>query len=1238
MTTGKALDGKPYAGNPHVRFDEGEVASCTAEGSLLYRTVIKTLNAGTARRSVLFAVAVVSVVSTFATVVVPKGEVLPNNSTINEDTVVEELNLASNMAYTVISTATLTIKNVTGGAFRFTAQGYGTVVFEKIDNTEMELNVLSTAHVKFRAVERPAACDNAFFHVDASDETTMSFSSFNGTNFVTRWNDVRGDGRPYAEKNSNANCKGYPFTVNGYLNGRPVVDFGTLWQSGGLRGVGASQVWSEACARPVEVFAVIGDTEDSSANVSGIGGQQYRNNSWYGCTNSTTGYRGNGDVGTTCEILHANALINSRARAAFTVDGEAVTATSFRPSADSMHLVSWYATDSAYINGTGSADAPMNAFASERNGELGGIRIAEYIVFTNAVLSAADRTEVSSYLIRKWSTADSCDFTLASLRLAASDTSSAELILSGGAKVSVGTFLNEGSVTGNGTVVAAREERSAISLSGNRTIDVPDGSTNIVNRLDDTGYMLVKKGGGTLVINAADAAKVRVSVEDGTLEFKAVPDEAPAALAKAWFHVDAGVASSLTVSAGDGGTNYVTKWADVRGEGHPYAERTIGKHDPFISGTALNGLPVVDFGTTWNRGKTDGYGAALQWSEAIERPMEIFIVEQHNSDMESAIINATGEESDKTRVRNQTLLGSTGTSYPLLTGNPDGSNSVSVIGTSATLAGNSYAAQLTVDLESKGAARTAAYHPGYGFHVYGIYMSGSTYLSDTSYKATIDAFACERGNIYGGQRIAECIVYSNLLTAAEREAVNTYLYNKWKNEIAVGELEVKSGASVSVPDGSTVRVRILHGEMPAVSGGRLEADLQVGTSLVASSSVTYDPLASADAWFHVDANAADSLVSEVREDGTNYVTRWSDVRGAGIYAEQTIGKNGHDPYMADGALNGLPAVDFGTTWNTAKTDGYGAALKWSETLERTMEIFVIEQHNGDMASTISGSSSTGPTVRNQSIIGVNGAGYTSNAPFLPGNPDGENDSVSVIGAGAMVSSDNYVGRLSVDLQDKGNAKTSNYHPGYDFHLYNVYVTGSKYLSDVDAALALPLNAFACERGNIYGGQRIAECLVFDRVLSADERTFYGNLLYAKWFAGAGAPVEYANATVPAGVTLGMPYQALTLSGNLEIGGCLKATSVAPAAITVTGLGASVDGRLDLGTSGGVITLPGTEWDSLAYGEYRLIGASSVSGSIANWTVTMPDCPKKVAGSPVARDDGIYVSISRRTTGIRIIIK
>jgi len=39
VTTGKALNGKPYAGNPHVRFDEGEAASTATSrrGSLLYK-------------------------------------------------------------------------------------------------------------------------------------------------------------------------------------------------------------------------------------------------------------------------------------------------------------------------------------------------------------------------------------------------------------------------------------------------------------------------------------------------------------------------------------------------------------------------------------------------------------------------------------------------------------------------------------------------------------------------------------------------------------------------------------------------------------------------------------------------------------------------------------------------------------------------------------------------------------------------------------------------------------------------------------------------------------------------------------------------------------------------------------------------------------------------------------------------------------------------------------------------
>ena len=57
MATGKALDGKPYAGNPHVRFDEGEVAPATTprRGSLLYnREKTKVLDLDAERSSLVF--------------------------------------------------------------------------------------------------------------------------------------------------------------------------------------------------------------------------------------------------------------------------------------------------------------------------------------------------------------------------------------------------------------------------------------------------------------------------------------------------------------------------------------------------------------------------------------------------------------------------------------------------------------------------------------------------------------------------------------------------------------------------------------------------------------------------------------------------------------------------------------------------------------------------------------------------------------------------------------------------------------------------------------------------------------------------------------------------------------------------------------------------------------------------------------------------------------------------------
>ena len=58
--TNAALRGKPDAGNPHVRFDEGEVASATTprRGSLLYTATVHSIvnfARGNARERALYA-------------------------------------------------------------------------------------------------------------------------------------------------------------------------------------------------------------------------------------------------------------------------------------------------------------------------------------------------------------------------------------------------------------------------------------------------------------------------------------------------------------------------------------------------------------------------------------------------------------------------------------------------------------------------------------------------------------------------------------------------------------------------------------------------------------------------------------------------------------------------------------------------------------------------------------------------------------------------------------------------------------------------------------------------------------------------------------------------------------------------------------------------------------------------------------------------------------------------------
>ena len=711
--------------------------------------------------------------------------------------VVGTLDLSADQTLDLADGLVTVVSNLTGGAHTLTVQGTGRLVVYRFSNPDARLVVGTGVTLEARCAV-PAVCSKAFFHVDACAVDTLTFSPKNGTNLVSKWADVRGAGYPYASNVSGVPHANMPFITSCHYNGRDVMDFGSIWQSNNLQGWGGMLEWSSSAsgvARPIEVFMAAGDTPDAKAGVDGDGGS-HRNNTLFGCSTSVaTGVRGNGTSGGTSQLLLSGAPLASHAKMSFTVDGEARTATSYQLP-DGMHVISCYATDAGYIDGTGTITANINFFARERSNIYGGLRIGEYIVFTN-LLSAAERADVNDYFTAKWRTQQS----VASLTLAAGST----VVLPDGMNLlATENYEDDGAtITGPGRLTPTGSVHiPEWTLNGDETIDVPAGATCTIDVLKGSGGLLTKSGGGSLVISLVKSANARFAVTEGALTIP--PMAAPtcdAIFADAYFHVDASAASSFVTTV-ENGTNFVSCWNDVRGSGHPYATKPNNKPSPWIGSDETTGKPVVDFGTTKNNStRTDGYGATLTWSESVTRPMDIFIVERHNADMRQIIIDAAeAGYSGLVYYRNQALLGyASSGSAGFLPGEPAlGHDSVAIIGYGSPLRSTAdVRCRVDAGVEMSN-AEARQYYPGYDQHVYGFYPTKNDYITGTS-EIKFNAFASERGNVLGGQTLAEVVIFTNLLTAAQRDAVNTYLTLKWKPSV----FEDLTQADVAVVNGAT---------------------------------------------------------------------------------------------------------------------------------------------------------------------------------------------------------------------------------------------------------------------------------------------------------------------------------------------------------------------------------------------------------------------------------------------------
>ena len=427
---------------------------------------------------------------------------------------------------------------------------------------------------------------------------------------------------------------------------------------------------------------------------------------------------------------------------------------------------------------------------------------------------------------------------------------------------------------------------------------------------------------GTLAVDDLSSFKPDLLLQSVTrLALKKLADEAvtpPVAGPALW--MDASAPGSVVVD----GSGRVASWSDVRGGEGVVA--TPWLESPTLMANALNGRPVVDFGTAGSR-------QALQWNREVTGIKAVFIVlgsQETGGCLLGAKpgcatsylrgfnpINAVGNSA--ANAATYRLHKSNG----LVPFNPSGTYRVAVNGTAVDLAGSGMSG---------------------GYDVY------TVSLPSLNYKASAFAFDAENdadgARLSGGQRLAEVLVYTNALTAAQCSAVEGYLMKKWFDKDREGygpgrvnSLVVGGTPSICSLDGTPLRVGNLagNGTLALETGTDLTANwistnqafaLQDGTTLrVQARTVPSAPnLDGALLW--LDAADADSFTLE----GDGNVREWKNKAPNSIPSVTAGPEAPVLPVRAQDA-NGRWLVDFGSIGN-------GCALRCATNLW-TRSLFMV---------------------------------------------------------------------------------------------------------------------------------------------------------------------------------------------------------------------------------------------------------------------------------------------------------
>ena len=590
-------------------------------------------------------------------------------------------------------------------------------------------------------------------------------------------------------------------------------------------------------------------------------------------------------------------------------------------------------------------------------------------------------------------------------------------------------------------------EPARIEIAERVTIDVPDPSS--VERL------LNPRGNGTLVKTGAGTLHLPGNREyGGTIEWQAGTMSLGESLPEPAFWVDMTKGDSFGTD--DNGRFYLRdrRWDGVT----DYLVATQRwSSAPWVANGMLSTRSVLDFGTL---SKTHDRG--LQWSRMLDVRALFMVIGSQNS--------------------GGTILGGDDSNSPYGRGN------------------FSSAADPIVDRSySDGRTRNGL------FRLDGVSVDGSTTGFSGGYQVLVSyptasvragQFAHDRElsstkNRDGGQRFGEVLVFTNELSSSQILNIEAYLTSKWmkRKEITLGTADVAE--HMVLPAGGTMRLENRSDNyLAALSGG---ADLEVcgkgtlrlgdisaytGTLSLCSGKLALESPAHRilkRSRFWVDASKPGSMTLS---ESSGEVMQWRDCRENGVWANRsdsdsstvngTVYPN-HGPLLLENELNGLPVLDFGE-WEGNRF------LFWNNGGISIRTVFwVIGSQNG--GGLLLGSSESA-----RDFFRAGGGENHDNWDVIEAqNPIWAGKYYEV--CKAVINGKTWLNGLSVDGTETGLSG------GYD--IVSLRTTGPTKAS-----------AFAidCSRRfrNATGGQRLAEVIVFEEVLTDADTRIVEAYLSEKW--------------------------------------------------------------------------------------------------------------------------------------------